>query len=379
MREKDFILKYGLEKGNPLLTTITKRIRRGRPKIPSDLKYTIFEAGEFAQIWLKTRGCAYSKVGSCTCCDYWEGDDVYEVVGEFEEALSKLKSTIKGLLIETSGSVLDSNEISNQELAMILEMVNERQFKKLVIETHLNTITAEKLSVIRNKVKETEICIEAGVESLSKDILRYSLNKSSVLTAEIEEIVELIHASGCNFIANIMLGVPFVSVSQQIEDAVTSINKLFEIGADYIMLFPVNIKEYTLVNWMYQKGLYERVNGQMILEVLKQVKKKYINRIDVVWYGNRKQKNPAYKNPILGPHYCEKCENKLMDFFFHFNILDDAEKRIKLLEAVTNTECDCKQELRRKLDMARKDGTDKFDYMDSIYTRIKTLEREEQK
>ena len=105
------------------------------------------------------------------------------MVGEFEEALSKLKPTIKSLLIETSGSVLDSNEISNQELAMILEMVNERQFKKLVIETHLNTITAEKLSVIRNKVKETEICIEAGVESLSTDILRYSLNKSSILTA----------------------------------------------------------------------------------------------------------------------------------------------------------------------------------------------------
>ncbi len=379
MREKDFILKHGLEKGNPLLTTITKRIREGRPRIPSDLKYTIFEAGEFVQIWLKTRGCAYSKVGSCTCCDYWEGDDVDDVVSEFAEALSKIKPSVKSLLIETSGSVLDTNEISNQELIMILEMLKERQFKKVVIETHLNTITPEKLTSIRNKLKDTEICIEAGVESLSEDILRYSLNKSSVLSTEIKEIIELIHASGCKFIANIMLGVPFVSVSQQIEDAVRSINKLFETGADYVMLFPVNIKEYTLVNWMYQNGLYERVNGQMILRVLERVKKKYINRIDVVWYGNRKQENPAYKKAILGPRYCETCENKLMDFFFNFNILEDTEKRIKLLEGAANTECNCKQELRRTLDMTCNDGLDILDYMDSIYTRIKMIEMEGQK
>ena len=149
------------------------------------------------QIWLKTRGCAYSKVGSCTCCDYWEGDDVDDVVSEFAEALSKIKPSVKSLLIETSGSVLDTNEISNQELIMILEMLKERQFKKVVIETHLNTITPEKLTSIRNKLKDTEICIEAGVESLSEDILRYSLNKSSVLSTEIKEIIELIHASGC--------------------------------------------------------------------------------------------------------------------------------------------------------------------------------------
>lgn len=379
MREKDFILKHGLEKGNPLLTNITRRVREVRPKIPSELRYTIFEAGEFAQIWLKTRGCTYSKVGSCTCCDYWEGDDIYDVVDEFEEALSQIKPNINGLLIETSGSVLDSNEITNEELIKILDMVNEKQFKKVVIETHLNTITTEKLSTISNILKNTEICIEAGVESLDVNILRYSLNKSSVLSSDIKEIVKMIHRSGCNFIANIMLGVPFLSASQQIEDAVISINKLFDMSADYIMLFPVNMKEYTLVNWMYQNGLYERINGQMILKVLEQVKKEYINQIDVVWYGNRKQENPAYKNDILGPLYCETCESSLMDFFYNFNILDDAAKRIKILERIINVDCGCKQVLNRKLEMEHSNGLDRFDYMDTIYTRIKMIEMEEQR
>ncbi len=68
-----------------------------------------------------------------------------------------------------------------------------------------------------------------------------------------------------------------------------------------------------------------------------------------------------------------------MDFFFNFNILEDTEKRIKLLEGAANTECNCKQELRRTLDMTCNDGLDILDYMDSIYTRIKMIEMEGQK
>lgn len=377
MKESEFILKHGLEKGNPILTKLTKHIRGARPKIPSDLRYTIFEAGEFAQIWIKTKGCAYSKAGNCTCCDYWEGDDSYDVIKEFEDALSRINPNINGLLIETSGSVLDSNEITNDELIKILGMVDEKHFKKVVIETHINTITNEKISIIGNALNDTEICIESGVESLDKDIVRYSLNKNSVLSTDVKDVINKLHASNFRFIANIMLGVPFVSTSQQIDDAVNSINKLFEIGTDYIMLFPVNIKEYTLVNWMYQNGLYERVNGQMILKVLEQIESDYINRVDVVWYGNRKQENPAYKNDILGPLYCKTCENSLMDFFNNFNILENAIDRNKLLKKILEEDCVCKQKLKIKLRSKNSSRSDRFDYMDKIYTKLEAIDEEE--
>ena len=55
---------------------------------------------------------------------------------------------------------------------------------------------------------------------------------------------------GIHIIANVLLGIPFLSVRQRIEDAISSICDLLERGIDEIMLFPVNIKPYTLVKFL---------------------------------------------------------------------------------------------------------------------------------
>lgn len=370
MNEAEFRNKYNLiDNHNILLSQMTKKLRQKRPKVPSELTYTLFEAGNFAQIWLQTKGCGFSKTGSCSCCDYWEGEKVDNIAEVFQVALAGLSPNITSILIETSGSVLDENEISMQELKSIMELLNERKLKKIVIETHMSTITNEKLHLIRESITSAEVCIEVGVESLSREVLYYSLNKMTVLK-EISQLSEMIHAVDFKLITNVMLGAPFLTLKNQIEDAVNSIRNLFDKGVDYVILFPVNIKQYTLVYWLYQNEMYTRVYGQTVIKVLNQIDKKLLDRVDVVWYGNRKQANPAYELDIIGPYYCEECSDKMMNFFECFNMEENLNKRKELLFNINCLMCDCKNFLEQILHDGNLHKPNMYDQMDHYYEHI---------
>lgn len=374
MNENEFNLKYSLEKNsNLILTKMTKKLREVRPKVPKSLNYTIFDTGGFAQIWLKTVGCRFSKIGSCTCCDYWEGEKVNDLVEVFKEALLELNPMVTGILLETSGSVLDENEISMEELKKILELINKKCFNKVIIETHIHTITKEKLDLIKSVLKDTEVCIEVGIESLNREVLKYSLNKMSITTTDMVQLCEIVHESGCKLIGNVMLGVPFLSMKDQIQDAVNSIQKLFKQGIDYIILFPVNIKQYTLVYWLYQNDLFDRVYGQTVLNVLNQVDPKYLDKIDVVWYGNRKQENPGYDLDIIGPYYCKECNDYMMDFFLTFDKEENLDTRITLLHHINDRNCECKCKVAQILHDEFVQDDDFFDRIDVMYHKVLSL------
>ncbi|MCT4688869.1 hypothetical protein [Vallitalea sp.] len=373
MNEDTFRKKYKVKGNvNTILNEMIKGLRQKRPKVPSELTYTIFEAGSFAQIWLQTKGCAYSKAGSCSCCDYWEGATIVNIADEFNKALEELSENIEILLIETSGSVLDESEITMEELKKILEYSKKRKFSKIIIETHINTLNEKKLDLIKDIMDDTTVCIEVGIESLDKQVLQYSLNKMSVVgLKKLKQYINLVHEKGFKFIANVMVGVPFLTLDNQIKDAVNSIHQLFDFGVDFVMLFPINIKEYTLVYWLYQNNLFDPVYGQTIVEVLNQVSKELLSRIDVVWYGNRKQENPAYQQELLGPYYCDECNDRMMNFFQSFNQLICNKDRVDLLEQCYQLPCQCKSEIRKKLSKECVEERDFYHMLDTYYEQIK--------
>ncbi|WOO36835.1 hypothetical protein R2R35_24100 [Anaerocolumna sp. AGMB13020] len=372
MNEHEFKIKYSIGGNhNGLLNQITKELRQKRPRVPVDLTYTLFEVNDFAQLWLQTKGCSFSKTGSCTCCDYWEGENLPNIAEVFKEALDKLSPNVSSVLIETSGSVFDDNEIPLKELKKIFELLDKKKYKKIVIETHMNTITRQKLDILKEIITGSEVCIEVGIESLSREVLLYSLNKMTV-AKDITQLCEMVHEKGFKLIGNIMVGVPFLPLSSQIEDAVYGIHKLFEQGIDYIILFPVNIKQYTLVHWLYQNELYERVYGQAVIKVLNQIDRSLLDRIDVVWYGNRKQENPAYGSDILGPYYCEECSEDIMDFLQKFNSQNDLEGRLNLLDGINDYSCECKKSMENTLENEAMQKPDIYDLLDRYYEKMES-------
>lgn len=116
-----------------------------------------------------------------------------------------------------------------------------------------------------------------------------------------------------NVIANILVGIPFLSTQEQIEDALTSIEWCIKNKIDEIDLFPINIKPYTLLEELYKSNDYDVISHWELIEVLNRVPEDYLSKIFLAWYGNR---NLKYDNEVhsIFPKSCFKCHNNLMEF-----------------------------------------------------------------
>ena len=102
-----------------------KEIRKNRPLTPKEKLYTTYENNGVFQICFKSRGCINYLQGSCIMCDYGLGTNITEeeIDKAFDMAISESRQDIKFLLLNTYGSILDTNEISEECFLKLLEKI----------------------------------------------------------------------------------------------------------------------------------------------------------------------------------------------------------------------------------------------------------------
>lgn len=297
-------------------------------------KYDTFFDGKVLQICFYSTGCRCSKNGSCIICDYGKTrkenltkNDIIEIINEIFSNLEKVPNVV---LLNSLGSVLDTQEMPMENIEVLLNELSKINTKVIIFETHYLTINASILELIKTELRDKEIVIELGLESSNKEIREKYLNKY-IDNEEFVKKVKLIKSFGFGAEANVIFGTPFLTTEEQMRDTIQSIKWCFENNIDKVNLFPINVKPYTLLYELYEKGRYFPVSHKDFIEVLKRVPKEYIDKIYLCWYGNREIKYDT-KNTILPK--CEKDEYpKLMKFYKKFNMNKNPEERIELLES----------------------------------------------
>lgn len=275
-------------------------------------------------------------------CDYGVGVNITpkELEDSFDMALSESKEEIRVLLLNSFGSVLDQNEISEECFFALLQKVKKTNIKNIIFETHYSTITSQKLELIRQVLGDRNITFEFGLETSNEYIrehclLKYINNKKFI------EIVDLVHSFNMKVIANIIVGIPFLSDEKQIKDAVESIEWCFINSIDEVDLFPMNIRPYTLLKELYEEGEYSIISHWMLIEVLSKIPSEYLKDIYICWYGNRDLK---YDNGVcsLFPTSCKLCEKDLAKFYKEFLKNKDSNFRKRLIDdLIAHKKCSC--------------------------------------
>jgi len=236
-----------------------------------------------SQVCINTIGCQMGLSGYCTFCNYNHGNGLGNV--DVDELIKIIVGSIHpgdtSLLIGSSGSILDDQEFPTSLLTKILEALEFVDIENLILETRLGTITVESLELIKNHTTH-KINIEFGLESSNPGVLRYSLNKSLNLN-EVASKVELVHKYGYHVTANVLLGAPLLTREEQITDTVSTIKWAIKNGVDDIVVFPINIRRYTLLESMYAEGLYEVIDQQMMLKVLSELCPEILARVSLSW------------------------------------------------------------------------------------------------
>lgn len=327
-----------------------KIIRKERPLIPKNKLYSTYENNGVFQICFKSKGCSNYLAGYCIMCDYGVGTNLTkeEVEISFDNAIKKCSKNTKILLLNTYGSILDETEMNKDCFYALLKKIKQTTIPKVIFETHYCTITKNKLNLIRTILDNKKISIELGFETSNETIRENNLLKY-IDNNKFVETIKLIHSFDISVIANLLVGIPFLTSKEQLENAIESIKWCEEHEIDEIDLFPINIKPYTLLYKLHEDNAYEIISHWLLIEVLNRVPVHYLSNIYLAWYGNRELEYNDGEHSIF-PRSCELCHNNLMEFYKNFLSNNDIKYRKDLItDLISNSKCSCYQNILRKL------------------------------
>lgn len=298
-------------------------------------KYGTYYDGKTLQICFYSTGCRFSKTGGCIMCDYGQvrkenlnPNDIKEIM---REIFTNQTNMPKVLLLNSLGSVLDETEMPHENLIVLLDEISKLNINVIIFETHYTSIKKDILELIKDKLPNKTLEIELGFESSNPNYRKNFLNKI-IDNDKFIETLKLIKSFNFIVECNVIFGMPFLSINEQIQDTISSINWCFQNGIDEVDLFPINIKPYTLLYKLYEEGKYKPVHHTDFINVLKQIPETYIDKIHICWYGNREL---YYKEKKTILPLCDNFNfEDLMAFYNDFNMNKDKEYRIKLLKNI---------------------------------------------
>lgn len=313
-----------------------------------DVNVTLIKTGRISyQIYFPTSGCRYA----CTMCNYGFRHPVREkeILHELDLICNYLEENAPNciVILETSGSFLDERELPEPLQEKIMKWVAETSsIQEVQIETHYRTITPEKVSKIKEIFKSKNIAFELGLESTNPEIIR--IYNKAIDLKDLLKTIWFCYENEIGISLNVMLGAPLLTINEQIVDTVSSVNWILENCPQdtSIVVFPLNIKDYTLVKHMYNQGRYSVVYDWAFIEVIREIPQEELHRVYISWYGNRCNEFHG-EQAIIKPFHCSKCNNELEDFYRSFVESTDSVQKAKLIKGISSFKCQCKMEFLR--------------------------------
>lgn len=314
LKNDESALKYDLKK--IAYSSINKGYLKGK-----QIRRVIF--------YLRSKGCAWctTKSGGCFMCGHYHGTTKgknfpLDLMSHYEQFISEFKkydfSKFPMICIYNAGSLLNHDELSEENFTRILSTINENpHIKHVIIESRPEFINNDILTRINKLIKDKTIEIGIGLETTSDKIRSLCINKGFNFS-EYRSAVELIKHHKLNVLTYLTVKPIFLTISESIYDIVKSINDICSI-TDVISLEPTSIQNGTLVDFFFQRGLYSIPKGWMIRDILCEIEEviKY-NAVELRIGGFE-----FYPIPDFVISNCPQCNDSLYRAIDRYNTTKD--------------------------------------------------------
>ncbi|MDD1721107.1 MAG: archaeosine biosynthesis radical SAM protein RaSEA [Euryarchaeota archaeon] len=259
---------------------------------------------------LRTRGCYWARRKGCTMCGFVcdsnpsaTGPDIYR---EFLGVLARFGKEFKIIKIFTSGSFLDSEELSPDVRNAILAELKD--VPKTIIESRPEFVTDENCEEIARSNAHVEIAI--GLES-SNDYIRERYINKGFTFRDFIRASKAARSSGFTVKSYLLLKPPFLTEAEAMRDTIQSVKDTTEY-ADIISLNLCNVQRGTFVEKLWKKRLYRPPWLWTAVEVLTQTAGNMPIICDPVAGGMRR-----------GPHNCGICDHEIVAEIRRFSLSQD--------------------------------------------------------
>jgi len=263
-------------------------------------------------VTLRAPGCSWvERSGGCTMCGHYAGttrgelptaDDYFL---QFQREISQYNlNEISVISIYNSGSVLNPGEFGIDALKKIFRHIhNFPSIRKVVLETRAEYVNAGMLDELLNCLgPERTLTIAIGLETADDTKRQLCINKGCT-TVDIERAVGALKGRA-EIQLYVLLGLPFLTETEALEDAVKTIGCAHDMGADEIHLEPLTLQRFTLTDMLYRNGLLRLPSLYTLYEVLRSV-------VPAI----RPYVSPFLHmpSPDMIPQGCPSCTNRLVD------------------------------------------------------------------
>ncbi len=279
---------------------------------------------------LRTRGCRWAYHSGCSMCGYFNDTNPKmseeELLNQVREAKEKYRGE-RLVKIFTSGSFLDDWEVPPKVQESIYEEFQDAE--RLIVESRPEYVTKKKAEMLQ---KYGNIMVALGLESANDETLLYRINKG-FRVEDYKMAAELLNEHGIKVKTYVLLKPPFMTERMAIEEAISSI-EFASRYSEVVSLNPMNIQNYTLVEYLWRRGEYRAPWLWSVVEVLRRT---HELPVEVVSY-------PTAGGTKRGAHNCGKCDEKVLKAIVNFSLTQD----IKHLE---NLHCPCMERWRKIIDV----------------------------
>lgn len=322
------------------LREANRRIREQRPPVEErfQIRAEPDASPPFGIIWFASRGCAFDRAGDCVTCNYGHATHVADPVESVRLALAEWQPPAGStLMISPSGSMFDDAEVPATTRDAIFALAAATDCACFGCETRVETIDERKLEDYCRILGHKQPFLELGVESANPFVLKYCLNKATDVS-RYRPAVQSMERHGITAVANVSLGAPFLTPAQAIDDAVTTIRWAIAQGFAQIVLFPLHVKRWTLLEWMWRQGLYQPPSLWSVVEVLGLLTCEERQKVTVGWYDGDQEPETSRRLLLHSPTTCPDCRPRVLDAIDRFAKMGDNSR----LAALAGGECACR-------------------------------------
>lgn len=270
---------------------------------------------EFGEIWFPSYGCSWWAHGSCNMCNYGVSHPPSpdQMVQAVALGLASFDNHPDVLWV-SAFDVLDRHDVPGDVKSRIYRLLANTTAQRIISESHPGCVTFKGVKECVDILAGKTFGLEIGVESMDNFIRAWCIHKVFT-TNRVHRAIAQAKRAGAEIYVNLLLAPPFLTPAEAVDDAVRSIQECLDAGANSVVLFPCHVKEHTLCDWLYRRGLYTPPSLWTVVETVIRSAPENWPRIKLAWLVTKGHPgNPASIGPTIEYEDKEEFVNCLMKF-----------------------------------------------------------------
>jgi archaeosine synthase beta-subunit len=333
----------------PFISKVMGRIHSKIPrehydlsKVPAPVDYReeFFEGTNHrrAVLFLLSNGCEWALKGAhgCTICGHLakqtrllqpiSSDDF---ISQFMEEFQKIDFCKTPILnLYNNGSFFNEREIPNPaRIRMFREINHNKNIKMLVLETRPEFVSDNLMAQTRALLPNVHVEVAMGLETMNDLKRMISVNKGFTLKKH-DQAIQIIRKHNLYPRSYVLLKPPFFGEKEGIQEAIKTIEHVFNAGAATVSLEACTYQKYTLTEYLVDNGLYQLPKLWSIIEVVKKTHQRGKLLVGLFQF---------FPSPEHVPYNCDQCSDRVLESIKEYN-------RTLRIEAFEGIDCSCKME-----------------------------------